>query len=112
METQTVSAAAAAILSQHGAVGYVPRQALAIVTGCPDAGNHSPAHTGRDVATLRCLGIQPIKIAGRWVVPAHAIARYAVGFSRPDVHTETAAPARRDPGRPRKSASARVGGGA
>ncbi len=73
----------AEILRQHGAAGVPPRVALQICSGNPKAGNHGLNHTGRDVARLVSLGLQPIKVGTRWVVPAHQIARWASGELTP-----------------------------
>ena len=73
----------AEILRQHGSAGVPPRVALQICSGNPKAGNHGLNHTGRDVARLVSLGLQPVKIGTRWVVPAHQIARWAAGELTP-----------------------------
>lgn len=77
------SSIAAEILRQHGAAGVPPRVALQICSGNPKAGNSGLNHVGRDVAQLRRLGIEPLKIGTRWTVPAHQIARWAAGELTP-----------------------------
>lgn len=79
------------------ALGLSPRAALAAIAG-PNAGNRSKNHVGRDVATLRRLGLRPIKVCGRWVVPAAELTRWATGQALPEPSQVT-----RGPGRPRKS---------
>lgn len=76
-----LDAETAALVARHGLAGFPPRQALRILTGADDAGN--AIHTNRDVRALRALGIEPLKVAGRWVVPAGQIAAWARGELKP-----------------------------
>lgn len=77
------SSIAAEILRQLGTAGAPPRVALQIITGNKNAGNRGLNHTGRDVAQLRRLGIEPLKVGTRWTVPAHRIAAWVAGELTP-----------------------------
>ena len=80
----TVAASIAAeLLRLHGSAGVSPRVALQICTGDETAGNHGLNHTGRDVAQLRRLGIEAIKVSTRWIVPIHEIAAWCAGERQP-----------------------------
>lgn len=57
---------------------YTPAAAVRLITGDPRSGN-VPRHVERDVQTLRAAGITPEKIAGRWVVRAGELQRFAAG---------------------------------
>lgn len=83
-------------------LGVSPREALQRIAG-QGVGNSGQNHTGRDVSTLRRLGLQPVKVCGRWVVPPGELARWAAGQAAPQEPDGPAAPANRRPGRPRKS---------
>lgn len=76
-----LDAETASIITMIGGAGCNPRQALALLTGRPARTN--ARHGDRDVRALRALGIEPTKIAGRWVVPAGQIAAWARGELRP-----------------------------
>ena len=69
----------AELLRLHGSAGVTPCVAMQICTGKATAGNHGLNHTGRDVAQLRRLGIEAIKVSTRWIVPIHEIAAWCAG---------------------------------
>ncbi|MHB1537472.1 MAG: hypothetical protein ACYCYN_03035 [Solirubrobacteraceae bacterium] len=76
-----LDAETAAVITAIGGAGCNPRQALALLSGRPARTN--ARHGDRDVRALRALGIEPLKVAGRWVVPAGQIAAWARGELRP-----------------------------
>lgn len=55
---------------------YKPADAVRILTGNSRSGN-SPNHVERDISTLRRAGITPEKVAGRWIVRAGELQRFA-----------------------------------
>lgn len=57
---------------------YTPADAVRLLTGDPRSGN-VPRHVERDIRTLRAAGITPEKIAGRWIVRAGELVRFAAG---------------------------------
>ena len=79
-------------------LSYSPAEALQCLAGS-GVGNAGKNHVGRDVATLRRLGLRPQKVCGRWVVPYGELARWARGEAAPT----PAIPAKRSRGRPRKN---------
>ena len=80
---------------------FTPRAALQHVLKSERAGNAGQNHVGRDVLALRRAGIEPRKVAGRWVVPRGELERWASGQVQPS--PESASQAKRRPGRPRKN---------
>ena len=80
--TDIASAIAAALVNEHGAASFWPREAVQIITRDPLAGN-TPKHIERDTKSLRALGIEPQKIAGRWVVTAGQIAAFLAAGAAP-----------------------------
>ncbi len=96
MEMEKKTALGGAIAA---ALGLSPSAALALIVG-PGAGNQGRNHVGRDVASLVRLGLRPLKICGRWVVPVSELQRWAAGQAAPQEPASQAAPRR--PGRPRK----------
>ncbi len=83
------------------ALGLSPCDVLRRIAGAR-AGNRSKNHVGRDVQSLRRLGIVPQKICGKWVVPPGELARWAAGEAEPE-QPASQAKRPRGPGRPRKS---------
>ena len=55
---------------------FKPAEAVRWLTRDPRSGNTSK-HVERDIATLRNAGITPEKIAGRWIVRAGELERFA-----------------------------------
>lgn len=55
---------------------YKPADAVRWLTRDPRSGN-LPNHVERDIRTLRDAGIEPEKIAGRWVVRRGELERFA-----------------------------------
>ena len=86
-----------------GLTGLNPRQALQRIIGAR-AGNSGKNHVGRDVSTLRCLGVHPRKVCGRWIVPPTELARWAAGHGQIEPEMRPAAGKRA--GRPRKAGGA------
>ena len=84
MNTQSnlADAIVSALITEHGAASFWPQQAVQIITRDPLAGN-APKHVERDTKTLRSLGIEPQKIAGRWVVTAGQIAAFLAASAAP-----------------------------
>ena len=84
MNTQSnlADAIVSALITEHGAASFWPQQAVQIITRDPLAGN-APKHVERDTKTLRALGIEPQKIAGRWVVTAGQIAAFLAASAAP-----------------------------
>ena len=85
MNTQSNNLAntiASALITEHGAASFWPQQAVQIITRDPLAGN-APKHVERDTKTLRSLGIEPQKIAGRWVITAGQIAAFLAASAAP-----------------------------
>ena len=80
--TDIASAIAAALVNEHGAASFWPQKAVQIITRDPLAGN-APKHVERDTKTLRALGIEPQKIAGRWVITAGQIAAFLAASAAP-----------------------------
>lgn len=61
---------------------YKPAEAVRLITRDPRSGNQ-PNHVERDTKTLRALGIEPQKIAGRWIVTAGQIAAFLAAGTAP-----------------------------
>ena len=55
---------------------FKPADADRIITGDTRSGN-LPNHVERDIRTLRAAGINPEKVAGRWIVRAGELERFA-----------------------------------
>lgn len=72
--TNTTDSFAAWLLT--GQSTYTPAEAVRWITRDPLSGN-TPNHVDRDVRTLRRAGITPEKIAGRWIVRAGELLRFA-----------------------------------
>ena len=76
MNTNTssgITAGITAALDQHT---YKPAEVVRILTGDPRSGNLAN-HVERDIKTLRAAGITPEKVAGRWIVRAGELQRFA-----------------------------------
>lgn len=57
---------------------FKPAEAVRFITRDPRSGN-APNHVERDIRTLRRAGITPEKVAGRWIVRAGELQRFAAG---------------------------------
>ena len=55
---------------------FKPAEAVRVITRDPRSGN-APNHVERDIATLRAAGVKPEKVAGRWIVRAGELQRFA-----------------------------------
>ena len=81
MNTQSNNLAGA-IASALDQATYKPAEAVRLITRDPRSGN-APKHVERDTKTLRALGIEPQKIAGRWVITAGQIAAFLAASAAP-----------------------------
>ena len=68
-----ITAGCAPTLDQHT---YRPADAVRWITRDPRSGN-APNHVERDIKTLRAAGIEPRKVAGRWIVTRGDLERFA-----------------------------------
>ena len=82
MNTPSNTNLAGAIASALDQVTYKPAEAVRLITRDPRSGN-APKHVERDTKTLRALGIEPQKIAGRWVITAGQIAAFLAVSAAP-----------------------------
>jgi hypothetical protein len=66
-------------------VALTPREALLELTGVRDTSARVGTRGApcRDAATLRKLGVVPVLVLGRWVVPAAEVAAWARGERTP-----------------------------
>ena len=74
--TSTTAGVAPALSIPRDQLTFRPADAVRILTGDPRSGNN-PSHVERDISTLRRAGITPEKVAGRWVVRAGELQRFA-----------------------------------
>ena len=67
---------ASAVASALEQATYKPAEAVRWLTRDPRSGN-APKHVERDIRTLRNAGIEPRKVAGRWIVTRGDLERFA-----------------------------------
>ena len=76
MNTPSNNTSADAIASALDQPTFKPAEAVRWLTRDPRSGN-APKHVERDIKTLRAAGIEPRKVAGRWIVTRGDLERFA-----------------------------------
>ncbi len=76
ISTSITAGIASALSIPRDQLTFRPADAVRVITGDPRSGNLEN-HIERDIRTLRNAGIEPRKVAGRWIVTRGDLERFA-----------------------------------